>query len=86
VNLNNSPSLGALTAADFPPRVPPGCTGPCDQGRTLCPSPAACQIADDGKGLTWADLWLDTPEGVRIGLGIVAGIVGAVLALHWWLA
>ena len=27
------------------------CTGPCDQGRKLCPSPEACQLEDDGSEL-----------------------------------
>lgn len=26
------------------PRITPSCTGPCHQGRRLCPSPQACGI------------------------------------------
>ena len=54
MNLNNTPSRGPLTASDLKPFWPPrrgglpadtfpGCHGPCDQGRKLCPVPEACE-------------------------------------------
>lgn len=44
-NLNDTPSRGPLTADDLREHWP-GCTGPCDQGRRLCPSPELCQRLD----------------------------------------
>ena len=67
----------------------PACGGPCDGGRKLCPSPGACGITEAdperGEPLTWRQLWLDTPEGLRVSLAIVGGIVVIVLGLHAWL-
>ena len=54
------------------------CTGPCDQGRKICPSPLACEREDDGS--------LDPSRGILVALGIVAGIVVFVLSAHWMLA
>jgi hypothetical protein len=56
----------------------PSCSGPCEQGRKLCPAPTACRIADNDD--------LDPARGILVALGIVASIVAAVGLLHWWLA
>ena len=37
---------GPLTAAELRDHWP-NCSGPCDQGRKLCPCPDECQIPDD---------------------------------------
>ena len=44
-NLNDTPSRGPLTANDLREHWP-GCAGPCDQGRRLCPCPEACARLD----------------------------------------
>lgn len=74
-NCNDTPSGGQITEADLRKHWP-GCTGPCDQGRRLCPCPAACQthVSDEPDPprapMTRAD---------RIAMAVFAG--GLVLAL-----
>ena len=56
------------------------CTGPCDQGRKLCPTPHACGIA--------APVDEDAPQQdifrvVLSDLAIAAALVGAVLMVLW---
>ena len=55
----------------------PGCAGPCEQGRKLCPCPDAC-LADADK--------LATARGVVFAVGLTAACVAAALLLHWVLA
>lgn len=43
------------------------CTGPCEQGRRLCPTPDACRIPEPDLPLTGGDWWL------------AVGIVGACI-------
>lgn len=58
---------------------PTGCTGPCDQGRLLCPTPHACGIASPVDE--------DPPQQdiVRVVLGdlviavLLVGIIAAVV-------
>lgn len=45
VNLNDTPSAGPITAQDLREHWP-GCHGPCDQGRRLCPCPDACRLME----------------------------------------
>lgn len=33
------------------------CTGPCNQGRSACPTPAACEVADDSDPEDSALFW-----------------------------
>lgn len=81
-NLNDTPSAGALTAADFAHRrvEPQRCTADaCLQGRIPCPCPQACcaadvdSDADGGSGL----------PGPAMALAMLTGAIAAVAAALW---
>ena len=56
------------------------CTGPCDQGRRLCPTPHACGIAAPAdEGAPRQDIF----RVVLSDLAIAAALVGAVLMVLW---
>jgi hypothetical protein len=68
----------------------PCCTGPCNKGQKLCPTPQACQRAvQDFCGYTWAERlanWFWTlpiieRAGPGTGLALIAGSVVALLAV-----
>lgn len=46
------------------------CSGPCEQGRKLCPCPMACQMADDDAVIKWI---------VRITLIYSAIVLGGLI-------
>lgn len=50
-----------------------GCSGPCNQGRRLCPCPEACRSTEA------------TPEGQRLGLLLLMVSALCVLAFALWL-
>lgn len=66
------------------PKAWPSCTGPCDQGRKLCPCPEDCQRPDDDPprgrfDATCVMVWI---FGVSIGgLAIWAAVSAFLLAL-----
>lgn len=61
----------------------------CNQGRAMCPTPQACQVADHEDGPTLAAStrntaplpWL-TPR--RFWIGYVLGVASGVVGLHLW--
>ena len=57
----------------------PRCTGPCDQGRKLCPCPTACQAAEDVHD-EQAELRLITRMVVAIIIILCIALVVSVLA------
>jgi hypothetical protein len=56
----------------------PHCSGPCNQGRGLCPSPQACE---HGEPLTWRRAWLDFPIPGRVAIIVVGSICLASITL-----
>lgn len=78
-NMNDSDPRGPLTEADLREHWPqrrggawPSCSGPCDQGRKLCPSPDACRITPQRRKTD--------PGYVRPGVGRGA-LLPAILLL-----
>jgi hypothetical protein len=71
-------------------RVFSNCTGPCQQGRLLCPCPEACQeIADEPRNarplLWYVSELVGAPPAIVSTLAVVMAIIAAVGLLHWWL-
>lgn len=69
------------------------CSGPCNQGRKLCPTPEACQRATDEKARSSIDAFCGGSDKLyqRIGLLIVASsgvavVAGIVQFFKWWLS
>lgn len=55
------------------------CTGPCDQGRKLCPCPTACQAAEDVED-EFSEMRIITRMVVAIIIVLCIALVVSVLA------
>lgn len=60
--------------------IAPACNGPCDQGRSECPTPSACLRAavDDGRDPWESSDGLDAARGVIWALAVT---IGALLCI-----
>lgn len=60
------------------PRITPSCTGPCHQGRRLCPSPQACGISAEPKPGIRAPLPNSAGRWARVLIGFVFCVFAAI--------
>ena len=61
----------------------PGCTGPCDQGRRLCPTPHACGVSAPSDD--------DAPEpdivrAVLTDIALSAVVIAVIALIVMWVA
>lgn len=68
----------------------PGCSGPCDQGRSLCPCPSACQTNDDDRNTEslafyWGEFWSGMSPAARVVFWTAMAILTGAGTLHFLL-